>query len=95
MGIWRSKDSKYSLSIEAGEGNDYSIKLSIPIAKEEISGVLKNGQLANLNYEVNEKAVFVYLFVEQANPSEILIKGTGRSTGRYKGDIPETSLFKV
>lgn len=94
QGKWTSKDDKYEMIIDPVENGDYPFTIQIPIAGS-VNGILKKGEVAKLNFEVNDTPVFVYLFVNATAESQIEIKGTGRSTGRYKGDIPNVLLTRI
>ena len=94
-GTWKSKDDKFSLEILEEENGDFPISIIMPVAKEPITGLLKSGHVANLTFEVNDKIVYVYLFVIEKGNDKIMVRGTGRSTGRFKGDIPETLFYRV
>ncbi|MGB0404480.1 MAG: hypothetical protein ACPGEG_10315 [Salibacteraceae bacterium] len=93
QGTWVSKDDKYEMNIEAGIEGDFPFSVQMPIAGS-VKGVLKKGELAHLKFEVNNTPVFVYLFVARLPSGQIEIKGTGRSTGRFKGDIPNVILTR-
>mgnify|MGYP000956397574 CR=1 FL=1 len=93
-GNWISKDHKFNLEVKNELEGDYPIIITMPVVKEPVNGVLKNGQVANLSFEVNDKPVYVYLFVNQVSDDQIEVRGTGRSTGRFKGDIPETVFYR-
>lgn len=93
LGKWTSKDQKIRLQILERTGNDYRISIEMPIAGV-VEGILKNGEMANLKFEVNGKVVFVYLFLVMHDEERIEVHATGRSSGRYQGNIPHTELFK-
>ena len=87
-----SEDEKYHLKVLAIDGADIRFSLQMPVMGT-MEGTLKGGEIANLKGELKGKAVFIYLFVEKVGDKQLIISASGRSAGRFSGDIPPTSLI--